>query len=186
MLLLPIFMTIENDEERSLAENLYLTYKSRMYSIAYAILHDREDAEDAVMDAVFSMVKNISLFSPASRNKTGALIVVIIRNAAINRYNYNKRRSTSSLDEAENDIPYSDPTPEEMFGRKEDYEELLRVIRTLDPIYRDILLLKYLYEYDNGTIAAMTGVAEATVRVRLMRAKEKLSVLLGGGEPNGA
>lgn len=186
MLFLPIFMTIENDEERSLAENLYLTYKSRMYGIAYAILHDREDAEDAVMDAVFSIVKNISLFSQASRNKTGSLIVVIIRNAAINRYNYNKRRSTSSLDEAENDIPYSDPTPEEMFGRKEDYEELLRVIRTLDPIYRDILLLKYLYEYDNRAIAAMTGVAEATVRVRLMRAKEKLSVLLGGGEPNGA
>ena len=41
MLVLPIFMTIENDEERSLAENLYLTYKSRMYGIAYAILHNR-------------------------------------------------------------------------------------------------------------------------------------------------
>ena len=53
MLVLPIFMTIENDEERSLAENLYLTYKNRMYGIAYAILHNREEAEDAVMDAVF-------------------------------------------------------------------------------------------------------------------------------------
>ena len=143
MLVLPIFMTIENDEERSLAENLYLTYKSRMYGIAYAILHNREDAEDAVMDAVFSIVKNISLFSSIPRNKTESLIVVIIRNAAIN-------------------------------------------IRSLDPIYRDILLLKYLYEYDNGTIAAMTGIAEATVRVRLMRAKEKLSELLRGGESDGA
>ena len=84
------------------------------------------------------------------------------------------------------DIPDSDPTPEEMFGQEEDYEELLRAIRSLDPIYRDILLLKYLYEYDNGTIAAMTGIAEATVRVRLMRAKEKLSELLRGGESDGA
>lgn len=186
MLVLPIFMTIENDEERALAENLYLTYKSRMYGIAYAILHNREDAEDAVMDAVFSIVKNISLFSSIPRNKTESLIVVISRNAAINRYNYNKRRSTSSLDETANYIPDNDPTPEEMFGQKEDYEKLLQVIRTLDPIYRDILLLKYLYEYDNCTIAAMTGVAEATVRVRLMRAKEKLSELLRGGESDGA
>ena len=186
MLVLPIFMTIENDEERSLAEHLYLTYKSRMYGIAYAILHKREDAEDAVMDAVFSIVKNISRFSSIPRNKTESLIVVIIRNAAINRYHYNKRRSTLPLEEAAIDIPDSDPTPEEMFGQKEDYEELLRVMRMLDPIYRDILLLKYFYEYDNGTIAAMTGVAETTVRVRLMRAKEKLSGLLGGGESDGA
>ena len=186
MLVLPIFMTIENDEERSLAENLYLTYKNHMYGIAYAILHNREDAEDAVMDAVFSIVKNISRFSSIPRNKTESLIVVIIRNVAINRYHYNKRRSTLPLEEAAIDIPDSDPPPEEMFGQKEDYEELLRVIRALDPIYRDILLLKYFYEYDNGTIAAMTGVAETTVRVRLMRAKEKLSGLLGGGESDGA
>ena len=185
VLTLPIFMTIENDEERSLAESLYLTYKSRMYGIAYAILHTREDAEDAVMDAVCSIVKNISLFSPVSRNKTEALIVVIVRNAAINRYHYKKRRNTSSLEETANYIPDSDPTSEEMFGQKEDYEGLLQAIRTLAPIYRDALLLKYLYEYDNGTIASVTGVAEATVRVRLMRAKEKLSELLKGGEPDG-
>ena len=179
--MLPIFLTIENDEERSLAERLYLTYKSRMYGIAYSILHSREDAEDAVMDAVYSIVKNISLFSSAERNKTESLIVIIIRNTAINRYHYNKRRSMSSLDETFENIPDGDPTPEEMFGQDEDYDELLRKIRMLDPIYCDILLLKYLYEYDNGTIAAMTGIAEATVRVRLMRAKALLSELLRGG-----
>ena len=51
--LLPIFLTIENDEERSLAEDLYLTYKSKMYRIAYAVLHNKEDAEDVVMDSVY-------------------------------------------------------------------------------------------------------------------------------------
>ena len=138
MLVLPIFMTIENDEERALAENLYLTYKSRMYSIAYAILHNREDAEDAVMDAVFGIVKNISLFSSIPRNKTESLIVVISRNAAINRYNYNKRRSTSSLDETANYIPDNDPTPEEMFGQKEDYEKLLADYNRLRDIKHDL------------------------------------------------
>lgn len=182
--MLPIFLTIENDEERSLAEQLYLTYKSRMYGIAYSILHKREDAEDAVMDAVYNIVKNISRFSSSERNKTESLIVIISRNAAINRYNYNKRRSMSSLDETFENIPDSDPTPEEMFGQNEDYEELLRYIRTLDPIYSDVILLKYLYEYDNGTIAAMTGIAEATVRVRLMRAKTLLAELLRGGVPD--
>ena len=48
--MLPIFLTIESEEERNLAENLYLTYKSKMYRIAYAVLHNKEDAEDIVMD----------------------------------------------------------------------------------------------------------------------------------------
>ena len=45
MLVLPIFMTIENDEERSLAEHLYLTYKSRMYGIASAVYLTAEARE---------------------------------------------------------------------------------------------------------------------------------------------
>ena len=64
----------------------------------------------------------------------------------------------------------------------EQYEELLNKIRSLEPIYRDVILLKYLYDYDNGTIASLTGVAEATVRVRLMRARQLLDELLKGGK----
>ena len=48
--MLPIFLAIENDSERELAEQLFLTYKSKMYNIAYSILHNNEDAEDSVMD----------------------------------------------------------------------------------------------------------------------------------------
>ena len=57
----------------------------------------------------------------------------------------------------------------------------LQKIRSLDAIYRDVLLLKHLYEYDNSLIASLTGVAEATVRVRLMRAKRLLEQILKGG-----
>ena len=73
--MLPMFLTIENDEERSLAEDLYLTYKSKMYMIAYAVLHNKEDAEDVVMDSICKIVKHISKFLGADRNKTESLIV---------------------------------------------------------------------------------------------------------------
>ncbi len=172
--MLAIFMTIENEEQRTLAEDLYLTYKSKMYGIAYAILGNREDAEDAVMDAVYNIAKNISMFSCDLRNKNESLIVIIVRNAAINRYNANKRRSYVSLDDAPFDIPDDEDSPDAAYIETEQYEKLLSNIRSLDPIYRDVLLLKYLYEYDNGTIASIVGVAEATVRVRLMRARDLL------------
>ena len=80
--LLSIFLTIENEEERNLAEKLYLTYKSKMYGIAYSILHNKEDAEDTVMDSVYKIVNNISKFTDADRNRTESLIVIIVRNTA--------------------------------------------------------------------------------------------------------
>lgn len=183
--MLAIFMTIENDGERRLAEELYLSYRGRMYGIAYSVLHNREDAEDAVMDAVYNIVNNISRFVSLPRNKTESLIVIIVRNAAINRYNRNRRRGVLPLDEEHENIPDSDPTSAEMFGEAEDYEALLARIRSLEPIYRDVLLLKYLDGCDNAAIAALTGVTETTVRVRLMRARAQLARLLDGGADDG-
>lgn len=179
--MLPIFLTMENDNERLLAEQLYFTYKSKMYNIAFSILHNKEDAEDSVMDSVYKIVKNISIFTDIDRNKTESLIVIIVRNTAINRYHYNQHRTFSQTDELDNLIVDNSPSPMNMVIEQEQYDELLNKIRSLEPIYRDVLLLKYLYDYDNGTIASLTDVAETTVRVRLMRAKKLLEDLLKGG-----
>lgn len=179
--MLPIFLTIKNDDERLLAERLYLAYKNKMYGIAFSILRKREDAEDAVMDSVYKIVKNISVFNGIDRNKTESLIVIIVRNTAINRYNYNKHREYEPIDGAATFIPDDSPNPANIIIEQERYNELLSKIRSLDSIYRDVLLMKYLYGYDNATIASLTGVSESTVRVRLMRARKLLDDMLKGG-----
>ena len=180
--MLPIFLAIENDSERELAEQLFLTYKSKMYNIAYSILHNNEDAEDSIMDAIYKIANNISMFVGIDRNKTESLIVIIIRNTAINRYHYNQHRVHTPIEELDNVLYDETPSPMDLVIEAEQYEELLNKIRSLEPIYRDVILLKYLYDYDNGTIASLTGVAEATVRVRLMRARQLLDELLKGGK----
>ena len=78
-------------------------------------------------------------------------------------------------------IPDDSGSPSDILIEQDRFDGLLQKIRSLDAIYRDVLLLKYLYEYDNSLIASLTGVAEATVRVRLMRAKRLLEQILKGG-----
>ena len=56
--MLSLFLTIQNENDRLLAEMLYRKYKHQMYGIAYSILHNRADAEDVVMDSVYKKVKN--------------------------------------------------------------------------------------------------------------------------------
>jgi RNA polymerase sigma-70 factor (ECF subfamily) len=39
---------LETPEEKSLFEQIYLEYRGLMYHVAYEILHNDQDAEDAV------------------------------------------------------------------------------------------------------------------------------------------
>lgn len=179
--MLAIFGVLEDKAERRLAEAIYRKHKRAMYGVAYSILKNSADAEDAVMDAVCKIINNISKFDSEASEKTRSLVMIIVRNTALNKYNYDKKHVAVSIDEDEESALYTDETPEEFFCNAESYEELLTEIRALEPIYRDVILLKYLYEYGNFEISAMLGISEATVRVRLMRAKRLLKNKLSGG-----
>ena len=181
--MLAIFNLLEDKAERNLAEAIYKKHKKAMYGVAYSILKNRADAEDAVMDAVYKIINNISKFDSEDSEKTRSLVMIIVRNVAINKYNYNKSHATAALEDAESEL-YTEESPEEYFCNAESYAELLSEIRALEPIYRDVILMKYLYDYSNFEIAAMLGISESTVRVRLMRGKKLLKNKLSGGMGN--
>ena len=173
---------LETDEDRCQFEDIYRQYKNRMYKFAISILHNNEDAEDVVHQSFLTIANNFDKIKSFSCHEMNSYIVIIIRNTAINRYHYNQHRVHTSIDELDNVLYDETPSPMDLVIEADQYNELLNKIRSLDPIYRDVILLKYLYDYDNGTIASLTGVAEATVRVRLMRARQLLDELLKGGK----
>ena len=182
--MLAIFNLLEDKAERNLAEAIYKKHKKAMYGVAYSILKNSADAEDAVMDAVYKIINNISKFDSDASEKTRSLVMIIVRNVALNKYNYNKSHGTVSFDEEAESELYREESPVEYFLSAEAYGELLSKIRELEPIYRDVILMKYLYGYENIEISAMLGISEATVRVRLMRGKKLLKNKLSGGTGN--
>ncbi len=75
-----------NAEQRELIEQLYILYEQPMYRIAYAILHNVEQAEDAVHDAFVAVIKSEADFDRADSEETKHYMIRTIRNTAINRY----------------------------------------------------------------------------------------------------
>lgn len=53
---------IETEEDRVLFEQIYYKYKGLMFHVAYGVLGQREDAEDAVQMAFEAIAKNIEGF----------------------------------------------------------------------------------------------------------------------------
>lgn len=93
-------MMIESPEDQSKFEKVYLTYKGLMYHVAYKILNNEQDAEDAVHSAFVKIAENIGKIGDAVCPKTQSYVVTIVENKAIDLYRGNQRRSNITyLDE---------------------------------------------------------------------------------------
>ena len=69
---------LETPEEKSLFEQIYLEYRGLMYHVAYEILHNDQDAEDAVHQAFVKIVENIKKIDDPVCPKTHGYVVTII------------------------------------------------------------------------------------------------------------
>ncbi len=172
--MIDIYLAIpdNNDEKRSL-EEIYYKYSSTMYSVAYKILNNKEDAEDAVQNAFIAIARNFQKIQKLSGQKLIQCLVIIVRNHSINIYNRNKRQSERAMN-LDNSIVYVNTD----FFENYDYEELVGVIFQLPEIYRDVIFLRYVSGFTVKEISRMLDLREDTVWKRTERARNKLKEAL--------
>ena len=158
---------IESPRERSKFEIIYHRYGRLMYSVAYSILGNTQDAEDAVHHAFVKIAENILKISDPECPKTRSYVVTIVENTAINLYRKKRRHPTLPLED------WADGLTVEYRGGN----ELARCMAALPARYRQVLLLKYHHGYTAKEIAKMLGLTPANVASLLQRAKARLETL---------
>ena len=149
-----------------LLEELYREHRQRLYTVAYAILDQPEDAEDEVHDTFVRLAENRHRLHIRSGEEGRALLTAIARNAAIDRLRHRERANLP--------LPTFCPDVEDRPSAVAEADALLAAVRALPPLYRDVLLLAGVYGYAPREIATLLGISEATVRQRLSRARKQL------------
>jgi RNA polymerase sigma-70 factor (ECF subfamily) len=163
---------LETEDDKIQFEDIYNRYKQQMYSIAYSILNNEADSEDAVHQAFLSLAYNFNKIKTIPCHKLRSYIVIVIRNASINIYNHNKRSAEKSAELDDNisiDIN---------FFENIELNELAEKISNLPPIYKDILYMHYYNGYTQKEISAMLDISYENVRKRMERAKRLLKTEL--------
>lgn len=158
---------IDSPAEQSKFETIYLEYKNIMYDVAYDILHNTHDAEDAVHYAFLKIAENIHKLSEPKCPKTKGYVVTIVENRAIDIY---RAKQTHPTD------PYADET----IGIQVEYRgpnELAGCILKLPTRQRHIIILKYSHGYELKEIAKMLGISYVNALKIEQRAKAKLRTL---------
>lgn len=161
-------------EETSFRE-LVERYGPRIYRIAYGILHSREDADDIAQE-VFAKV----YFSIKSFQARSSLYTWISRIAINECYSYlRKKRPTYESNSADGSISTRmrniadrQPRADLTVMQREFINHLLTHVSEDE---RLLLIWKEVEGFSLTEISDMTGVCEATIKVRLFRARAKLS-----------
>lgn len=161
---------IQNESDRNQVEEIYHKYASTMLYTAQSILKDKYRAEDAVSQAFIKIIDNLQKFSFESCYKTKGLIVIIVKNICYDILKSEKYTKAAS-DDLENVPDVTGDIPLEHMLTEEDYGSVRACLNNLTGTFKDILRLKYVYEYTNADIAKILGISESNARMRLHRAK---------------
>lgn len=168
---------ILNGDEQSFAE-LVSRYEQAVYNLAYYMLHDWAEAEDATQEAFLRAYRNLRRYDPTRSFKTW--VMSIASNHCIDRLR-RRRFQKFSLDEMLPTHPAlssKEAGPEEQTIESERSKSISRLLDRLAPKYRSVVLLYYWYEMSCAEIAATLDVQEGTVKSRLFRARNQLAEYL--------
>ncbi|MBR2020537.1 MAG: RNA polymerase sigma factor [Clostridia bacterium] len=174
-------LSIDTPEQNSKVEAIYINYYDKMVQVAYRILKNMPDSEDAAMNALMKICKDPERhIHYEDENDLKAMLYTITEHKAIDcfRKNRRSRKKTVPLDEdlAGGIFELEDPEQDlaEIAIREENKNTLVSAIEELDVMYRAPLLLKYKYDYNTAKIADYLDITASTVHVRLHRAKKLL------------
>ena len=172
----------EGHEWESVQE-MFLASRPRFVALAYSILRNKEDAEDAVQDALVSAYLHLRAFEGRSAFRTWFTRIVL--NAALMIRRKRKRswnesqRESSTMDDTHwmERVPTAQPDPEMMYAEEETLQLIDVLIGRMSPVLRQVFTMTYYQEMSNEEAGALLGVTTGTFKSRLFRARRHLMTL---------
>lgn len=162
--------------DEKLLRELFETHRQVMYKIAFSILHNSHDSEDAVQSAFLWIINNFEKISRIPCNERVFYFANIIEHISINMLNKKKRHPLEDIDLHE-EIS-SEISVEKTSLGKITIEEIKEVIRSMSESDRLMLRLYLFEERSHKEIAEIAGISEVNARVSVHRARKRLAKLL--------
>ena len=161
-------------------DELVRRYQTRIYSLAYNMTSNKEDAEDMVQDVFIKAYSSLKNFRRTASFYTWIYRIAI--NRTINFLKKRKKKQALSLNDVDEGVE-RDPAYVELSAREspvrdaslsELQEKLNKALLTLSEKHRTVVVLHDIQGLRHDEIAEMTGCSEGTVRSRLFYARKML------------
>lgn len=165
-----------NNAERSIRLSMFDQYRSLLFSIAYRMLGSVADAEDMLQETFlrWHAAGEEDIRSPRAYLVTivSRLCINHLQSAKVQREEYTGMWLPEPIVTDPGNDPFHLIRVDESLSMA-----FLVLLERLTPIERAVFLLKEVFEYEHGEIAAIVGQSEVNCRQILKRAKEHVATL---------
>jgi RNA polymerase sigma-70 factor (ECF subfamily) len=161
-------------------QEMFLASRPRFVALACSILRNKEDAEDAVQDALLSAYLHLRAFEGRSAFRTWFTRIVLnaalmIRRKRKSLWNDSQRESGTTDDTPWTErIPAAQPDPEMVYAEEETLQLIDVLLGRMSPLLRQAFTMTYYQEMSHQEAGALLGVTTGTFKSRLFRARRQL------------
>jgi RNA polymerase sigma-70 factor, ECF subfamily len=178
----------------ALLHDLVVEYHFRLVRYLIYLLGRRDSVDDLVQETWLRVLEHGRSYNGHSRFEPW--LFAIARNLTIDHLRQRRIFSLDSSSDDPNDSHSShspedrkplslashDPSPFELAARTEDAQRLAHTLETLEPIYREALVLRFQEDLSLQEMATVIGVPLTTVSSRIYRGLAALRAQLEGAE----
>lgn len=169
-----MYMIAANDEDGiQKFEFLFKSYSRQMLSAAYAVLGNRNDAEDAVQEAMIRIAEKIDTLDMSDQARVRRYVLTAAENTAKNMLRKESRRPKTVCIDDFYDLEDESAEFAEIDSGK--FKEIVECIMEMDDTYRDVLYLKFAEEMSDKEISELLGRKYSTVKTQAKRGEALLA-----------
>lgn len=175
MMFIPVsILSIGNEDDRAFMVRLYVDYRWLMYKVALSVVREPQLAEDMVSQTLCEMIDNLEKIRAVDCCKLRGYIVSFVRNVSVDFVRKRDRQGKYLFLTGEEAEVAAEDSVDENLIRMAEIDALKRGFARLSENDRPLLTMKYFDGLSDEEIAARLGVAKASVRTYLMRARNRL------------
>ncbi len=172
------YETLQGNQEAF--EELVHKYQQLVFTIAYRMIGQREEAEDVAQEVFFTVYQKMYQFDTSrrfapwiQRITVNTCISHIRRKKKVVLINFDDSQARESLTQ---NVNYDDPAV--MYDRKELREEISHMLLRLPESYRTMIVFRYQLGLTNQEIADALGISRENVEVKMHRARKSFRKIL--------
>jgi len=154
-------------------EQLVVRYQRLVYRILWSRGGDPQEIEDMAQETFMRAWERLHTFDPAQPFK--AWIARVATNLAIDHYRARSRRPVLvELPDEEVAPQAGDADPALVAQSLDDQRGLLRALQQVPPLYREVLVLRFVEDLPYDEIATALDLPLGSVKTRIFRGRELL------------
>lgn len=163
-------------EEEALAA-LVSQYAATLYRVAFSVLRNASDAEDAVQEAFVRVLRHRDTLGEIRDHRVW--LIRIVWNVVLDRKRRMKTRpETDDVSDLARVLPAEGLSAEQRAAAAQHHAHVLKCVEQLPAKEREVLMLSAFEELNTVEIAAVLEITESSVRSRLFRARNLMGGLL--------